>query len=79
MTAPLHDGPGLVTRRLRVAKHEVAWLRYVVEAHGHLANVHVAKGGVVTLVAPVDRAALLDGVLADLEREITVERLGAPA
>lgn len=79
MTAPLFDGPGLVTRHVRVPKSEVSWLRYVVEAYDGLANVHVAKGGRVTLVAPASQSKTLDAVLSELAAEMTLERLGAPA
>ncbi len=65
MSAPLL-GPGLVGRRVRVAKSEVAWLRYVLEAHDGLANLHGAGDGTITLVTPECRSAELDAILAEL-------------
>ena len=65
MTAPLLVGPGLVARELRVPREEVAWVRWVIEAHDNLASVHVAPGGVVTLVTTESQVGVLDEVLAD--------------
>lgn len=70
VTAPLFDGEGLVTRRVRVARSEVAWVRYVFEGNEGLANLHVERDGVLTLVAPECRAAELDAVLRELGEEI---------
>ena len=70
VTAPLFDGDGLVTRRVQVPRAEVAWVRYVLEGNEGLANLHVERGGVLTLVAPECLAAELDAVLRDLAREI---------
>ena len=70
MTAPLFVGPGMVARTIHVPRAEVAWVRYVVEAHDGLANVHVAKGGVVTLVTTEEQAELLDAVIEDLRAEL---------
>ena len=72
MTAPLFVGPGLVTRTMRVPRADVAWVRYVIEAHDGLANVHVATGGVVTLVTTEGQAEMLDEVIGDLRDEIDV-------
>lgn len=59
-------GPGLVARRVRVPREEVAWLRYVLEAHDGLANLHGTGDGAITLVTTTSRAAELDEVLAEL-------------
>lgn len=59
-------GAGLVSRRVRVAREEVAWLRYVLEAHDGLANLHGARDGTITLVTTEDLASELDAVLAEL-------------
>lgn len=68
--APLFDGEGLVTRCLRVPRDQVAWVRYVLEAHDGLANLHGAGDGTVTLVAPSSRAEELDAVLEELVTEL---------
>lgn len=75
VAAPLFDGDGLVTRRVTVARADVAWVRYVLEGHEGLASLHIERGGVLTLVAPACRARELDEVLDDLAEEI---ELGAP-
>lgn len=75
MTAPLFVGPGMVTRTIRVSREDVAWVRYVIEAHDGLANVHVQKGGVVTLVTTEEQAETLDGVLQDVEVDVALDRL----
>jgi len=75
VTSPLFDGPGLVTRRVRVARDQVAWVRYVLEAYDGLAHLHSSGGGTLTLVAPTSRSALLDGVIDDLAGEIELTRL----
>ncbi len=59
-------GPGLVSRRVRVPRDEVAWLRYVLEAHDGLANLHGDGEGTITLVTTESRAAELDAILAEL-------------
>lgn len=73
MSAPLFDGEGLVTRHVRVARDEVAWVRYVLEAHDGLGNLHSHGGGALTLVAPTCLAAELDALIEDLAAEIDLE------
>lgn len=75
MIAPLYDGPGLATRRVRVARHEVAWVRWIVEAHEGLANVHGDGEGTISLVAPDSRARELDRLIDDLAEEIALDRV----
>ena len=75
MTSPLFDGPGLVTRRVRVDRDQVAWVRYVLEAHDGLAHLHSSGGGTLTLVTPTSQLQLLDAVINDLADEIALERL----
>ncbi len=70
MSAPLLVGPGLVGRRLRVPRHQVALLRYLVEAHDGLANLHGDGDGAITLVTPTSQAAALDALLVDLCAEL---------
>jgi hypothetical protein len=74
VSAPLFVGDGLVARTLRVAPSDVAWVRYVVEAHDGLANIHIEKGGVVTLVTTREQVPRLDALIEDLERELDVQR-----
>ena len=68
--APLLLGPGLTARRVRVARGDVAWLRYVLEAQDGLANLHGDADGVITLVTTDGLAEELDRALADLADEI---------
>lgn len=75
MSAPLLLGPGLVARRVRVPRAEVALLRYLIEAYDGLANLHGSGDGTITLVTTTDRAAELDGLLDDLREELELERL----
>jgi hypothetical protein len=63
-------GEGLTSRRVRVAREDVAWLRYVLEAHDGLANLHGTGDRAITLVTPECRAAELDEILAELGVEL---------
>lgn len=66
MPTELFLGPGLVARRVIVARDEVAWVRYVLEGHDGLASLHGSGDGGVTLVTTDERAAELDAVIAEL-------------
>jgi hypothetical protein len=95
VSAPLLIGPGLVARRVRLPRADVAMLRYLIEAYDGLANLHGARGdgargdgargdaasglATVTLVTPASRVVELDGLLDDLAEELPLERLDAPA
>ncbi len=68
-------GEGLASRRVRVARSEVAWLRYVLEAHDGLANLHGDGEGAITIVTTTSRAAELDEIL----EELGVDRLDTVA
>lgn len=81
-------GEGLVERRARVKPENVAWLRYVLEAHEGLAFMHVeAPGsmrerapnsdgsGEVFLLAPAGLSAELDELVQDLLNEGCLESL----
>jgi hypothetical protein len=59
-------GAGLTSRRVRVAREDVAWLRYVLEGHDGLANLHGASDGTITLVTTDGLADELDAVIAEL-------------
>jgi hypothetical protein len=78
VTSPLLLGPGLVARTVRVPKDQVAWVRWVVEAHDGLASLHFERGGVVTLVTTASQLDALEAVLDDLAAEIPLERRPPP-
>jgi hypothetical protein len=58
-----------VRRRVSVARKDVAFLRYVLEAHEGLAFMHGDGAGTVTLLAPDSQLAELDRLIADLVAE----------
>jgi hypothetical protein len=71
-------GAGLVERRARVQPRNVAWLRYVLEAHEGLAFMHVEdKNGSdeVFLLAPTGLEAELDELVQDLLQEGCLDAL----
>jgi len=76
MAAALPSGPGLCVWRVRVAREQVAWLRYTLEAHEGLAFMHSDGGGGVSLLTTDSQVGALEALLADLVREGVVERLG---
>lgn len=63
------SGEGLVQRRVSVARADVAWLRYTLEAHEGLAFMHSDGSGVVLLLTTTSQAAGLDELIADLRSE----------
>jgi hypothetical protein len=68
-------GAGLVERPVLVAKEQVAYLRYLLEAHEGLAFLHGDGSGVVLLLAPESQAHQLDLLISDLEAEGLVVHL----
>jgi hypothetical protein len=60
------DGPGLVSRRVHIARQDVAFLRYVLEAEEGVAFLHGDGSGAVWVLAPESRAMELDKLIADL-------------
>lgn len=68
-------GEGLVERSVLVAKAQVAYLRYLLEAHDGLAFLHGDGSGVVLLISPESQARQLDQLIADLEAEGLVVHL----
>ena len=70
--APLLLGTGLVVRRFRVARADVAWIRYVLEAHDGLGNLHGDGRGVIAIVTTTELAEALDAMLDDLGNEIAI-------
>jgi hypothetical protein len=65
----LGEDPGLARRRLRVSNADVVWLRSVLEGYDHLAQLYGDGSGVVVVIAPQERAAELDALLAELAAE----------
>lgn len=63
------SGDGLVQRRVRVARADVAWLRYTLEAHEGLAFMHSDGSGVVMLLTTLSQRARLDELILDLQTE----------
>jgi Domain of unknown function (DUF4911) len=55
-----------VERRVRVARADVAWLRYTLEAHEGLAFMHSDGSGLVTLLTTDSQRAGLEQLIADL-------------
>jgi hypothetical protein len=68
-------GAGLVERPVLVAREQVAYVRYLLEAHEGLAFLHGDGSGVVLLVAPESQTRQLDLLIADLEAEGLVVHL----
>ena len=66
---------GLVVRRVRVPRHEVAFLRYILEAYDGLANLHGTRDGQIRLVTTVELANALDELLVALCHEMELEIL----
>lgn len=56
-------------RSVLVAREQVAFLRYVLEAHEGLAFMHGDGSGVILLLAPTSQERALDALIADLEAE----------
>lgn len=73
-TTPLL-GPGLHTRRVRVADGDVVWLRSVLEGYDGLAALYGDGSGTVTLTTTESRAHELDTLLADLCHEADLQPL----
>ena len=70
MPAPdLSRDAALARRRLRVAGDDIVWLRSILEGYDGLAALYGDGSGVVTVMAPKERAAELDALLAELARE----------
>ena len=63
-------GEGLVSRRVRVAKEQVVFVKGVFEASEGLGALFAERGGDLVIAAPRSREADLDEVLADLAAEV---------
>lgn len=76
MPAPdLGDDPSLARRRLRVSNADVVWLRSILEGYDNLAQLYGDGSGVVVVIAPQERAAELDALLAELASEASLSPL----
>ena len=78
MAAARPSGPGLVERHLLVPRHEVAWLRYVLEAHEGLGLMHGDGSGTIVLMTTLSQIDELDRLIADLRAEGTVQAVLRP-
>jgi hypothetical protein len=67
--APLPWGPGLSRRRVLVAREDVAFLRYLLEAHDGLAFMHGDGSGEISLLTPDSQLAALEQLIAELSAE----------
>jgi hypothetical protein len=63
-------GPGLVTRRVRVASRDVVFVKGLIEASEGLGALFAERGGDLLLATTDSRSGDLDELLADLEAEI---------
>ena len=63
-------GPGLVTRRVKVAPKDVVFVKGLIEASEGLGSLFAERGGDLLLAATESRSSDLDELLADLEAEI---------
>ncbi|MBN1609771.1 MAG: DUF4911 domain-containing protein [Polyangiaceae bacterium] len=63
-------GPGLVTRRVRVAPQDVVFVKGLIEASEGLGALFAERGGDLLLVATDSRSGELDELLTDLEAEV---------
>ncbi len=61
----------MVVRRLRVKNEDVVFVKGIFEASEGLCAMFAERGGDLTIVAPLSRAAELDVVLRDLARELS--------
>lgn len=77
--APLIDHD-LICRRVLVRDQDVVFVKGIFEASEGLGALFAERGGELTISAPLSRAAELDELLADLERELqaTVTHLPLP-
>jgi Domain of unknown function (DUF4911) len=76
MPAPdLSCDPALTRRRLRVGRGDVVWLRSILEGYDGLAALYGDGSGIVTVMAPRERASELDALLAELASEVSLSPL----
>ena len=63
-------GEGLISRRVVVRARDVVYVKGILEASEGVGALFAERGGDLVVAAPTSRAAALDEVLADLEREL---------
>ena len=78
MVAPRPSGFGLVERHLLVPRDQVAWLRYVLEAHEGLGLMHGDGSGIIVLMTSESQVHALDALIDDLRAEGTVQAVVRP-
>jgi hypothetical protein len=78
MVAALPSGDGLCVRAVLVERAQVAWLRYLLEAHEGLAFMHSDGSGVVSLLTTTSQSAQLDALIVDLIGEGLLLPAGSP-
>lgn len=67
---PPQNDPGLVYRRVRVAREHVVTVRGNLEASEGLASMFAERGGDLLLVTSTSRAQELDEFISDLRAEV---------
>lgn len=75
MVAALPAGEGLCVRQVIVERAQVAWLRYLLEAHEGLAFMHSDGSGVVSLLTTDSQGSALEALIDDLLREGVVREV----
>jgi len=75
MTSPTLEGDGLSCWHLQIERHDVMWLRYVLEASEGVALMSGGEDGHVVLVAPHDQRPAVERILGDLAEEMPLRRL----
>lgn len=70
MSAAALLGPGMVSRRVRVAPRDVVFVKGIFEASEGLGAMFAECGGDLVVAAPTSRSKDLDELLADLARDI---------
>jgi hypothetical protein len=68
-------GPGLITRRVRVADADVIWIRAILEAYDGLAFTYGDGSGVLALTTTESQARELEELLNELSAELSFTRL----
>lgn len=79
----MHHGTAnaMVTFVISARSHDLAFLQGILEASEGLAVIHGVRGGAVTVVTPMSRAAETRALLADLREErglIATEQVSSP-
>ena len=69
-----------LTKTYRIDRREIAYLRFILEGYDGLAVLTTLDGraGLVALRVPPGRESTVDGIMADLGREIMIEAVETP-